>query len=143
MYNSSKEDSTLPTSNFKIQVAERVKSFRKHKGLSVLELSTILEKGTPAVYAIEQGRVFPQLDDLAVLKGHFGLNLNWIISGEGEAVTDYGKDKLSPDGLKGLIADLRMDPSNKELATKVDQQLTLVLDELKMLDKIRKIVQER
>lgn len=140
MYKDGKEDNVSPQGDLKNQVAGRIKEFRSQIGLSVLEMATLLDKGAPAIYAIEQGRVFPQLDDLALLQDRFGLDLNWLISGDGNPTLWNGNTTDLSDNLKGLIAALRADPSNEELANKVDQQLTFTLNELEKLDIVRKII---
>lgn len=126
----------------KEQVAERIKAFRLHIGLSVSEIAEILGKGTPAIYAIEQGRVFPQLDDLATMQEHYGLNLNWIISGKGNLVLPRGDEEHSPDSLLGLIAALRKDPDNDELAEKVEHQLSIMTERLDKLNKVYEVLQD-
>ncbi|MEL7219830.1 MAG: hypothetical protein AAGJ93_00845 [Bacteroidota bacterium] len=120
----------------KDQVAERIKAFRKHIGLSVSELSDLLDKGTPAIYAIEQGRVFPQLDDLAILQSQHGLNLNWIISGKGNMVLDELANPVDSDGIKALVSQLRSDPQNDALAKKIDTQLNLMQKDVDKLEQV-------
>ena len=126
----------------KEQVAERIKVFRRHVGLSVADLAAILGKGTPAIYAIEQGRVFPQVDDLATLQESHGLNLNWIVSGKGSPVIPSSKDKHAPESLKELVAALREDPGNDELAIQIDQQLTITLEKLEKLKKVYNVLKD-
>ena len=71
------------------------------------------------------------------------LNKRWIgliqHSSSGTWLWNGNTTDLS-DNLKGLIAALRADPSNEELANKVDQQLTFTLNKLEKLDIVRKII---
>ncbi|MEL6561500.1 MAG: helix-turn-helix transcriptional regulator, partial [Bacteroidota bacterium] len=88
-------------------VAERLKSFRIHVGLNVADFAELLEKGTPAIYAIEQGRVFPQIDDLAKLQRLYGLNLNWIVSGNGNMILNENKKDFDKGSIKEMINNLK------------------------------------
>ena len=137
-----KEEIVSTEVSFKEQVAKRIKEVRLQLDLSVSEMSAILGKGVPAIYAIEQGRVFPQLDDLAKLQVRFGLNVNWIISGTGQPLPQDVKKRCSPTDLIDLISTLRENPGNEELAQDIHRRLTATVSELQRLNKVRKIVQE-
>ena len=99
-----------------------------------------MKKGSPAIYAIEQGRVFPQLDDLATLHNRYGLNINWVISGKGNMILHGQKDSSEPGSLKAMIAQLRTEPENDELARKIDVQLSQVLNDLAKLEHIFNVI---
>jgi len=124
-------------------VAERIKSFRTHIGISVSEIAEILGKGNPAIYAIEQGRVFPQVDDLAKLQELYGLNLNWIVSGNGSMILNEHKKNFEHEGgLKGLIAKLRVEPENDELANEIDNSLEDMLKNHEKLKRVFNLIEE-
>lgn len=123
-------------------VAERLKTFRVHVGLSVAEFAKIVEKGTPAIYAIEQGRVFPQVDDLATLQQLYGLNLNWIVSGNGNMILNENKKNFDGGNLKGLISNLRSDPDNDDLMDEIEGQIDVILQNQEKLKRVFKLLEE-
>ena len=123
-------------------VAERLKAFRIHVGLSVAEFAEIVEKGTPAIYAIEQGRVFPQVDDLATLQKLYGLNLNWIVSGNGNMILNENKNDFTGGDLKSLISSLRADPDNDDLADQIEGQIDMILQNQEKLKRVFLLLEE-
>lgn len=123
-------------------VAERLKSFRIHVGLNVAEFAKLLEKGTPAIYAIEQGRVFPQIDDLAKLQRLYGLNLNWIVSGNGNMILNENKSDFDEGSLKALINNLRTNPDDAELLYKVNSEVDKIIRNNEKLMRVFRLLEE-
>ncbi|MGB3468204.1 MAG: helix-turn-helix transcriptional regulator [Cyclobacteriaceae bacterium] len=123
-------------------VAERLKAFRIQVGLSVADFAKIVGKGTPAIYAIEQGRVFPQVDDLATLQQLYGLNLNWIVSGNGNMILNENKSDFNGGNLKELINTLRSDPDNDDLADEIEGQIDVILKNQEKLKRVFKLLEE-
>lgn len=123
-------------------VAERLKSFRIHVGLNVADFAELLEKGTPAIYAIEQGRVFPQIDDLAKLQRLYGLNLNWIVSGNGNMILNENKKDFDKGSIKEMINNLKNNPEDEELLFKINSEVDKIIRNNEKLMRVFNLLEE-
>lgn len=123
-------------------VAERLKSFRIHVGLNVADFAELLEKGTPAIYAIEQGRVFPQIDDLAKLQRLYGLNLNWIVSGNGNMILNENKKDFDKGSIKEMINNLKNNPEDEELLFKINSEVDKIIRNNEKLMRVFTLLEE-
>ena len=123
-------------------VAERLKSFRIHVGLNVADFAELLEKGTPAIYAIEQGRVFPQIDDLAKLQRLYGLNLNWIVSGNGNMILNENKKDFDKGSIKEMINNLKNNTEDEELLFKVNSEVDKIIRNNEKLMRVFNLLEE-
>lgn len=63
--------------------ADRIRVFRKSKGLSQEEFSAKVETSRGNITDIERRKVKPQLPVLQKISEAFDINLNWLISGQG------------------------------------------------------------
>ncbi len=66
---------------------ERLKALRKNLGLSQVELGQVLKINASAISQMENNIIRPSLDTLFLLSKHYGVNLHWLITGNG---TMYG-----------------------------------------------------
>jgi len=66
----------------KKEVGERLKQWRTQKGLTQQELAQLLNVSRSTIASWEIGRTEIPYKALKKLKEEFGLDLNWLISGE-------------------------------------------------------------
>lgn len=74
-----------------ISVGERVKQLREHFGLKQGEFSDEIGMSQTHVSRIEKGKLEPSNSFLNALKERFGINPEWMMTGEGEML-------ISPEG---------------------------------------------
>jgi transcriptional regulator with XRE-family HTH domain len=76
-------------------ISLRLKGFREHLGYSQKDFSDILSIERVAYNKIENGTKKPGNDIYTPLYEKFNLNLNWLITGEGEMFLPNSKNKSS------------------------------------------------
>lgn len=67
--------------------ANRLKLFRKRKGLTQSHLSSALGRSQSFIGQIESGRSLPSRDLLERLRNRYELNPDWLLTGEGEMLS--------------------------------------------------------
>jgi transcriptional regulator with XRE-family HTH domain len=72
----------------KKKVGERLKLFRLDKKKAQNILASELKVHQSTITNIEQGTTFPKLNYLKYFKEKYALNLNWLVTGEGDKFLD-------------------------------------------------------
>ncbi len=123
-------------------VGQRLRQFRKKKGLSQGEFAAYFDIGRANYSRIEKGEVFPNVFTLNVLKKHFDISLNWLLSNEGDMYVTAEEEQLNlshvSQDMKDLIYHMENVPmlrhavlsffleykfSNQELVAKILKQV--------------------
>lgn len=63
---------------------ERLTELRKHLALTQNEMAEAVGVSQVAIQKAESGKSFLKIDNLQILVDLYGVNLNWLVSGEGE-----------------------------------------------------------
>ncbi|HNX36820.1 MAG TPA: S24 family peptidase [Candidatus Cloacimonadota bacterium] len=79
---------------------ERIRQLRKALKLSQTELGEKLEINASAISQMESNRTRPSLDTMFLLSKNYGVNLHWLITGEGEMFLDKEFRHLDPANSK-------------------------------------------
>ena len=74
----------MTAKNTKIEVGLRFKTFRKLLGLSQQSLAKVLGYAQRTISDWERGRLEIPIQVLITLKQRYGLNIDWLLTGEGE-----------------------------------------------------------
>jgi hypothetical protein len=74
----------------KVDIGERLRTFRVLVGAAPGQLARHLNKETSRINAIEKGEEFTDCADLFFLENKYGLNPNWLISGKGNMFDHLG-----------------------------------------------------
>ncbi len=92
-------------------VGERLKLLRKRKGLSQKELASAVGTSQGHISCIEKNEKTPGGELLISLKKFFGVNLDWLLAGEGEmdltTATAIDEDPAIAELLEGARRVLR------------------------------------
>ena len=139
-------------------VGERLKLIRQKLMLSQQDLANILNVNQKTISHWEQARNEPSIKALRTLCSKFNINLNWLLTGEGEMfkedkktrikkelygdiLKDAGYDLEDPD-IKLILEELSRSPSAKKLLAKLIRakrgdskslsEISLILEGLKM-----------
>jgi transcriptional regulator with XRE-family HTH domain len=94
-------------------INERIKIFRKSKGLTQQDIANVLLITQSAYGLIETGKTKVGIDHLTKLQDVYKLNLSWLMSGEGEMFSDV----VQQEEVSAL----------KELSIKLDRLITIML----------------
>ncbi|OQC09655.1 MAG: LexA repressor [Candidatus Cloacimonetes bacterium ADurb.Bin088] len=70
----------------------RLKALRKHLKLSQAEIGGVLNVNASAISQMESNRIRPSLDTLGALAREYGVNLHWLITGDGNMFTADGEE---------------------------------------------------
>jgi transcriptional regulator with XRE-family HTH domain len=70
----------LPVGNF----GERLRYCRLHADETQEAVGQLLGVSKGSVYAYEQGNNYPHVESLPVIAKHFGVSLEWLLTGEAE-----------------------------------------------------------
>lgn len=65
-------------------LGKRLKNLRTERKLSQKQLSSLLSCSSGYISELEQGKKMPGSDVLISLKRAFGVNIDWLLTGEGE-----------------------------------------------------------
>jgi len=65
-------------------VGRRLKRFRKSKNLTQKSVASSIGTSSGHISDLESGKKLPGSETLYSLMRNFGLNINWLLSGEGE-----------------------------------------------------------
>jgi len=82
--------------------------FRKAIRKTLKELTSELGAGVRDIPDIEAGKIEPKIEFLHYLNGHYGLNINWMLCGDGDMFA--GPGQRPPD----VNGDFAMKPEVKE-----------------------------
>lgn len=63
---------------------DRLKKFRQQKGLTQLDLARTLKISQGYISSVERNQKAPGKELLIALKRYYNLNINWLLTGEGE-----------------------------------------------------------
>lgn len=66
-------------------MGERIKGLRKSKSLTLKALAALLSTSPGFISEVENGLKMPGSEFLLSLKRNFDVDLNWLLTGEGEA----------------------------------------------------------
>lgn len=88
--------------SIKTLMGKRFSEFRNSINLSQAALASQLGESQPTITSIELGRTFPNGSILLKAFNEFGLNLNWLFSGEGQMLNepDFPEDPLNETRIK-------------------------------------------
>lgn len=102
---------------------ERLRQLRKILKLSQMELGDKLGINASAISQMESNRIRPSLDTIFLLSKYFGVNLHWLITGEGDMFTDAHNQHLDPAKSK-----------LNQLQIMLNDQLNAIIKEKKNID---------
>jgi len=74
-------------------IGTRLKQIRKEKGLTQQAFATKIATSASYVSEIEKGKKIPGGDLLSALKQEYGIDINWLLTGEENAVPEPQKKK--------------------------------------------------
>jgi transcriptional regulator with XRE-family HTH domain len=80
-----------------MKVAENLKKLREILGLTQEEMAQLLGVSLRAYQAYEKGSMEPKVGKLEMLAKKYRVNLNWLITGEGEMFLTPSTEGLSPE----------------------------------------------
>lgn len=87
------EEQTSTLKNLKKQIGKRFKLFRLDKKKSQFVLAAELQVHQSTITNIEKGFTFPKVSYLNYFYEKYGLNLNWLVTGDGETYMEEAEDK--------------------------------------------------
>lgn len=124
-------------------IKERFKLLRKKIKLTQKELANILHINQSTIQAYENGKAFPSSKKLEILFREFNININWIITGEGEMFLELSKDELQKKFLENLkwINDFGKKILNGkiEVTPEIEKKVAFIIETQKMiLEKAKK-----
>lgn len=96
------EEQTSTFKNLKKEVGERFKLFRLDKKKAQYVLASELQVHQSTITNIEKGTTFPKVSYLNYFYEKYGLNLNWLVTGDGEQYMEDAEYKgasriMAPD----------------------------------------------
>lgn len=68
-------------------IGDRIRFVRKNKGFSQIEFSSQLEITQSFLSGLERGRYQPTTDVLSRLANIYGVDINWLLTGQGKPET--------------------------------------------------------
>jgi len=80
-----------------MKIAENLKKLREILGLTQEEMAQLLGVSLRAYQAYEKGSMEPKVGKLEILAQKYKVNLNWLVTGEGEIFIPQSKENLSPE----------------------------------------------
>jgi transcriptional regulator with XRE-family HTH domain len=92
-----------------MEVGDRLRQLRQKLGLTQSQMAQKLGVTLNTYQRYELGNRSLTVEKLQQLRKHFGVNLNWLLTGEGgmfESYNDGGKVKQLLKTLKGIIEEL-------------------------------------
>ncbi len=72
----------------KESIGARFRKMREYTGLSQKETGLIFDMNQSNIARIEKGIVSPNMAICDYFRTHYNINMNWLITGEGEMVTE-------------------------------------------------------
>jgi transcriptional regulator with XRE-family HTH domain len=94
----------------KKEIGRRFKQFRQAIKKSQQKLAHELKVCQTTISSIEMGKSFPRIGIQNYLNIHYHLNLNWLLTGQGEMIIPLGKDSKTADSPQIDDSDSRVDP---------------------------------
>jgi transcriptional regulator with XRE-family HTH domain len=96
------EEQTSTLKNLKQEVGGRFKIFRLDKKKAQYVLASELQVHQSTITNIEKGATFPKVSYLNYFYEKYGLNLNWLVTGDGEQYMEGAENKgasriMAPD----------------------------------------------
>lgn len=108
---------------------ERLKELRSALHLSQAELGERLGINASAISQMETGRIRPSLDTLVQLTKHWGVNLHWLITGQGEMFASHEQGFQVPANRKLTQLQDMLNSQLKEIAAaKVELEHPDIID---------------
>ena len=83
-------------------IDKRIKLIRKHNKMTQKEFGEVLRLSQDQISLFERGLRVPKLDTIDLLCIKFGVNQDWLETGNGEPFSDPFRDLDAPDHLKEL-----------------------------------------
>jgi transcriptional regulator with XRE-family HTH domain len=83
---------SMENKDFALDVGNRIRLFREMIDMSREEMAHLIEKENFYIEEIENGNTLAEVDDYYILFKNYGLNLNWVSSGEGRMFSKKGPD---------------------------------------------------
>lgn len=81
---------------------KRIKFIRKHNKMTQKEFGEVLRLSQDQISLFERGLRLPKLDTIDLICLKFGVNYEWLQSGNGNVFDDPFKDLDAPEDLKEL-----------------------------------------
>lgn len=101
--NSTSENELQVTKN---EIAARIKKFRKDQKLTQRALGDMLGINFQHVSKYERGEFIPTFENMLKFIKHYSLNINWLLTGEGEMYIDLKpRYPLSEDQVTEIFRD--------------------------------------
>ena len=93
--------------NAKLEIAARIRTFRKDQNLTQRKLGEILGINFQHVSKYERGEFIPTFENLIKFNRNFSLNINWLLTGEGQMYIEPNKAgyKITEDQANQIIRD--------------------------------------
>ena len=113
-----------------------IKSLRKEKGLTQVELATILHIDQTTISKWELGKALPDTTTLVVLAGYFDVSIDYLL---GRSLYFYPDRVALPSDEKNLLENYRILPTDlQRRATAYMQNLVMLLQEEEQTKKEKK-----
>ena len=90
----SSKTGTFLNSEVKKQIGDRLRKFRENKGLKIKKIAEVGGVSYTFIYQVEKGKKQPPLKLLISLAKDHKLNLNWLLTGEGEMLVKSANEVL-------------------------------------------------
>lgn len=83
-------------------IDKRIKFIRKHNKMTQKEFGDVLRLSQDQISLFERGLRVPKLDTMDLICIKFGINQDWLETGNGEPFEDPFSDLDAPENLKQL-----------------------------------------
>lgn len=105
------------------KLGERIRQARKHRGLSGEQLGALIGSNQSTISDWEKGKHSPRMTLLGSLAEALGVNLEWLISGEGEMekTEKNGRDFPDRDNSTSRLRDLEAPLNPKEVGNRIKE----------------------
>ena len=114
-------------------LGDRLKQIRKEKGLTQQALAAVLGTSASYVSDIEKGKKMPGSEFLITLKRNLGLNIDWLLAGEGHPYVKEDQDAMIQDGAISLQQKIEAKHMalvkgflDKEMAVEINEDLLTI-----------------
>lgn len=116
--------------NAKLEIAARIRTFRKDQKLTQRKLGEILGINFQHVSKYERGEFIPTFENLIKFNRHLSININWLLTGEGSMYVEPEENyKITEDQANQVIRD-------------EDQMLGEIVEVLRMNEKLKTAIYE-
>ncbi|MCP4220683.1 MAG: helix-turn-helix transcriptional regulator [bacterium] len=112
----------------KEDIGRRFRKFREYVGRAQHEMATDLGVSQSTIANIERGKAFPNINYLHYFYGEYNLNVNWLLTAEGEMVSTV--EGVSPK-YSELLELMRIPVIEQVILARLVELKALLKDEIK------------